>query len=231
MQERHMKTEFRGGSPRTQGQLFLVLEFTMALTCVLLMGRTWLRFYLFLAAVSLPGLLFGYYMLSFKNWFRLDDENERIEKPFRQSISYSSVKAIHITEFDSHISVSVQKGKLDRTSLVQNLKPREKWRLIEELNKRFSEEIIKESKMQQWKMTLGVYIAPVLPCLFLLIFTYYMTERYPQVSAMPHTRILATEFAFSESTDEYIIDIVSFTLPDGFRVEEEENRTISYENV
>jgi len=231
MQERQTKTEFKGRSPRTQGQLLLVLEFTMALTCVLLMGRTWLRLYLLFAVVSLPGLLLAYYMLSFKNWFRLDDENERIEVPFKQNIPYSNVRAIHITEFDGHISASAQKGKLDRTSLVQNLNPKEKWRLLEELKKRFSEDMLRETRMQQWKMTLGVYIAPILPCLFLLVFTYYMTERFPQVKAMPQKRDLTLEFAPSEATDEQVLDVVSFTLPKGFRVEEEKRRSISFENV
>jgi hypothetical protein len=40
--------------------------------------------------------------------------------------------------------VAAQKAKLDRTSLVQNLKVREKWRLLEELKKRFPEEVLRE---------------------------------------------------------------------------------------
>jgi hypothetical protein len=226
-----MKTEFKGGIPKAQGQLFLVLEFTLALTSILLMGRSWFRLYLFIAVLSLPGLLLAYYMLSSKNWFRLDDQNERIETPLRQSIPYGSLKAIHITEFDGRVSVSVRQGRLDKKPLVQNLKREEKWRLLEELKKRFPEEMLRETKLPQWKTTLGIYIAPIVPCLLLLIFTYYVTNRVPQVTVMPENCSLPMGFSSSQATEPHVLDLISFSLPEGFSIEEEKERSVLSEDV
>lgn len=230
MQEQRSEVRFEGSVPGIQRQLLPVLGLTLAFVCILALGSSWWRFYLVLAGFSLPLGIIVARISSSKNWFLLDDQNQRIVMAFKQGIPYDKVTAIQIVEINGHLSVSVQKGRLSKVSLVQSLSSRDKWRLKEELKKRFREDILHETKFAQWKLTLSMYMAPLLPCVFFIAFSYYIHYKYPQTTAVPRVKTWESIPLSSEATKEYRLGRISFRLPETFSIEQEKERTLFFES-
>jgi hypothetical protein len=230
MREENRLVTFRGGPSNVQKQVGFAVIATQAVVAILLVGPWWLWLFLGLVLISLPMLFLANYMLSARNWFSLDDENRKIVMPFKQSLPYDRVKTINITEMGGRISVSVQKGKFDKISLVQYLSPKEKLLLTEELKRRFPGDLLRQKSIPQWWIGLGIYAPPIASALLLLGLTGAVMVKSPQSLAVPQEKSWSAVEPVAEMCKEYELDRVQFSLPSHFRVVEEKKGRLVFES-
>jgi hypothetical protein len=230
MREEDRLVTFRGGPSNIQKQVGFAVIATQAVVAILLVGPWWFWLFLGLVVLSLPMLFLANYLVSKRNWFSLDDENRKIVMPFRQSLPYDRVKTINITEMGGRISVSAQKGKFDKISLVQYLNLKEKLPLTEELKRRFPRDILRHKSIPQWWISLGIYAPPIASALLLLGLTCAIIVKSPQILAVPQEKSWSAMEPTAKMRKEYELNRVLFSLPSHFRVVEEKKSRLVFES-
>lgn len=162
-----------------------------------------------LGLITFVGHLFGW-----RRWFSFDDEKRRIRGPLGFSLPYEKIKAIHITEANGQLSLCAQRGRFNTVYLPSKLHSKEKGRLLDELGKRFSSEMIRYRKRSVLRVTTLRVLAPLLLYVVVVTFMYY---RFPLIRLAPQEKVWEKgQNLWGEQT--YTLNGISFSLPGRFQI-------------
>jgi hypothetical protein len=165
------RVSFRGDRFQFVKQSILNSVPAILLMSILMMDIHFFRLF-FIGLVLMVLLAFLFSLIS---WFALDDTKERIRRAFRVTIPYKSVRAIYIDETSKILNITY-KGKLFiRANIINGLRIGEKNRVIEELARRFPQEIIHTTRYHNLKRELVILVIIII---IWSLFLLYMNKKY-----------------------------------------------------
>lgn len=223
---------FRGSATPQLKLVCVTLLFIVVLISTIIVGRLWLRMFLFLTiTLGLPVVCILWALIRWSDWFYLDDKKQKVVQILRQSIPYEKIEVVSITQLNGYLSVSVKtgRGRSEQAILVNVLDSKQEPRLKEELAKRFPDKIAyrKVRRPAKWR---PIIFFLALFCVFcaMYAFQFVSLDLYPWTQVIPEKKSWESAGSTSKEELRYNLGGISFRLPEGFERIAEHQRTLVF---
>ncbi len=223
MDQQGRKVTFRGDRIQFLKETYVYSLPILLCFSVLLMGSFWLNpFVIFLV------LLFPFpFFLSLNDRFTLDDEKKKITKILTRGMPYEKIRALYVSETGGTLAVNARTGRLRKISLAAALPVSEKQLLLDELAKRFPEEIIHLKQRSTIKRIIAMLF---LSSLVLSLGHLYMYWKFPKPFTMPEIRYLATTQNPSDGGEKQNLGGFSFSVLQDLKPVDAKDKELMFED-